>query len=267
MNTALTQTTSHPSQRKLMRTISAVHKLARIYGFDATEALQKLDIVWSRVAVSVPDKPDYSGSSVWNDGVLATFIQESIHDPWEGTAFQGYVHMGASHKGKFGEMLVERFFAHRGHTVQRAPTSTCPYDRMIDDHKTEIKFSLAPKNNTKQHRLSSWDEGGVLPNRPNINHAAEGKDWDRFVFVCINGPSEEDWVIRWFSKADFVTYIHETQDSEMSCLFSPQQGGKSADNDDYMCLGVKAEKLISEPWVRKYETWGVCLSEKTHKKT
>ncbi len=179
-------------------------------------------------------------TSVFADGVLAKFLADNTRDPWMATPFQGYVHMDPKQKGEFGEQFVERYAQLQGHMVARAKTSTAPYDRIINGHRTEIKFSLAMRNR----------EGGISPNRFIINHAAKGKDWDRFIFVCINGPLESDWVIKWFSKADFLSHLDSSD-----CLFREQQGGRSGGNDDYMCSGAKAERLISQPWVQPFSLW------------
>jgi hypothetical protein len=182
-----------------------------------------------------------STPSVFSDGNLTEFLTHNTRDPWTGTPFQGYVHMDPKQKGEFGERFVERYASLRGFLVERAATSTAPYDRIIGGHRTEIKFSLAMR-----HR-----DGGVTPNRFIINHAAKGKDWDRFIFVCINGGDEQDWVVKWFTKADFISHLETNED----CLFRKQQGGKNGGNDDYMCSGARAERLIGQAWVKPFNEW------------
>ena len=177
-------------------------------------------------------------TDIFSDGDLADYLKTNTSDPWKGTLFEGYVHMGAKQKGAFGEMFVEKIMKSMGHEVTPAPTSTAGHDRVVNGIPTEIKFSLATRNKT----------GGVTRNSCIINHMSKSKDWKRLVFVCINAAvptNPDDWLIRWFTHDDFCTHLQSTD-----TLFSSQQGGQKGGNDDYMCSGAKVKKLIDEEFVK-----------------
>ena len=185
-------------------------------------------------------------SSIFSDGFLQDFLFQNLKDPWIGTPFQGYVNVDPKQKGEFGEEFVERFAKRSGFSVDRAPTSTAPYDRIIGGYRTEIKFSLAYKSNAGKAG-ALWPLG-IVPNRFMINHVAKGKEWDRLIFVCINGPEEKDWIVKWFKRDDFITHLNSKE-----CLFRTQQGGKKGGNDDYICQ--HGERLIEQPWVKDFSEW------------
>jgi hypothetical protein len=123
-----------------------------------------------------------------------------------------------------------------GTDVKRAKTSTAGHDRVIDNILTEIKFSLATRDN-----------GGVKKDSFIINHVSKDKDWERLIFVGIN-PDWESARLVYFTKEDFLSHL----DSE-DCLFAHQQGGKSIENDDYIC--TKVNKLVECDWVKNIHLW------------
>jgi hypothetical protein len=108
---------------------------------------------------------------------------------------------------------------------------------VIDGILTEIKFSLATRNK----------KGGVKKDSFIINHVSRDKDWERLIFFGIN-PDEEDARLVWFSKEDFVAHLESDE-----CLFAHQQGGKSIENDDFICTKVSA--LLAQSWVRSIDEW------------
>ena len=178
--------------------------------------------------------------SVWDDGVLTDFLETKNDDPWVESKFKGYIYLTPKQKGNFGECFVERYAKLHRHEVVRPTTpSNGPYDRIIGGYKTEIKFSLTM--------------GKKKPNRFIINHVARGKDWDRLIFVCINGPSDSEWEIKWFNKEDFINHLELLGSEE--CLFRRQQGGSKGGNDDFMCSGKNPEQLISQSWVHSFSEW------------
>ena len=90
--------------------------------------------------------------------------------------------MTTKDKGRFGELFVEKLLLSAGRTVEK-PTNT-GHDRIIDGRKTEIKFSLAhsPTCKIKGHE----DKKLITPDQFSLNHIAVEKDWDSFIFCCIN---------------------------------------------------------------------------------
>ena len=84
--------------------------------------------------------------SIFSSGTLRDYIDANVQDPWEDTNFKGYVYMSPKQKGEFGERFVSIYMLNADHAVKRAKTSTAGHDRVIDDIRTEIKFSLATRN-------------------------------------------------------------------------------------------------------------------------
>ena len=172
----------------------------------------------------------------FDDGSLREYIMSNAQDPWEYTPFKGYVHMSPKQKGEFGERFVTKYLQSAGHTVKRAKTSTAGHDRVVNDILTEIKFSLATRNK----------KGGVKKDSFIINHVSRDKDWEILVFFGIN-KEESDARLVWFTKEDFIAHL-ESDD----CLFAHQQGGKSIENDDYIC--TKVSELLKQTWVHSIDT-------------
>ena len=173
----------------------------------------------------------------FNDGSLRDYIDSNAQDPWEDTPFKGYVFMSPKQKGEFGERFVSKYLTAELCDVKRAKTSTAGHDRVVNGILTEIKFSLATRNK----------KGGVKKDSFIINHISRDKDWERLIFFGIN-PDEEDARLVWFNKEDFIANLESDE-----CLFAHQQGGKSIENDDFICTKVAA--LLEEPWVYTIEQW------------
>ena len=169
------------------------------------------------------------------DGSLRDYIDSNVQDPWEDTPFKGYVYMSPKQKGEFGERFVSKYM-HK-HGVKRAKTSTAGHDRVISNILTEIKFSLATRDK----------KGSVKKDSFIINHVSRDKDWERLIFCGIN-KEESDARIVWFTKEDFLAHIESDE-----CLFAHQQGGKSIENDDYICTKVK--ELLQQDWVKNITEW------------
>ena len=181
-------------------------------------------------------RPPTMFSTCFNDGSLRDYIMSNAQDPWEDTPFKGYVHMSPKQKGEFGARFVTKYLKGAGHTVERAKTSTAGHDRVVNDILTEIKFSLATRNK----------KGGVKEDSFIINHVSREKDWEILVFFGIN-KRETDARLVWFTKEDFKIHL----DSD-DCLFAHQQGGKSTENDDYIC--TKVSELLKQTWVNSIDT-------------
>ena len=175
-------------------------------------------------------------SLIENSG-LRDYIDANAQDPWHDTMFRGYVFMSPKQKGEFGERFVSHYMQSEECLVERAATSTAGHDRVIDGILTEIKFSLATRNK----------KGGVKKDSFIINHISRDKDWERLIFFGIN-PDEEDARLVWFNKEDFIANLESDE-----CLFAHQQGGKSIENDDFIC--TKVSTLLAQPWVRSVDEW------------
>ena len=175
--------------------------------------------------------------SIFSSGTLRDYIDSNVQDPWEDTPFKGYVFMSPKQKGEFGERFVSCYMLHEDHPVKRAKTSTAGHDRIISSILTEIKFSLATRNK----------KGGVKKDSFIINHVSRDKDWERLIFFGIN-MDEKDGRFAWFTKEDFIKHL-ESDD----CLFAHQQGGKSIENDDYIC--TKVSELLAQDWVKDIGEW------------
>lgn len=175
--------------------------------------------------------------SIFSSGSLIKYIKNNIKDPWINTPFEGYVFMSPKQKGEFGERFVSKYFKNLGHTVNRAKTNTAGHDRIINGILTEIKFSLATRSKIGEIKKDVFV----------INHVSKDKDWERLVFFGIN-PKEEDCRFFWFSKEDFVKYLNEPD-----CLFGTQQGGKSINNDDYICARIK--QLMEKDFIKTLKEW------------
>lgn len=181
-------------------------------------------------------------TSIFEEGSLQKYIQQKTQDPWVGTPFERYVLMQSKPKGEFGERFVSKYFELKGSEVKRAKTSTDGHDRVIDGFRTEIKFSLA--NREEKKGIAHIKKDQFM-----INHLAKGKDWDRVVIFAINPIWEESHLI-WFSKEDFVNNVDKPD-----CPIVKQQGGKPADNDDYFLTGTNITKLVECDWVKSIEEW------------
>lgn len=166
---------------------------------------------------------------------LQSFIQNKLCDPWENTQYKGYVYLTPKDKGRFGELYVKEFMQENLLCQINDPeSSTAGYDWIIDNIKTEVKFSLAIRKN-----------GKVNPNKFIINHVSIGKDWERLIFFGVN----PDNVIPVFiTKEDFKQELNRTD-----CVFNHQQGGKGISNDDFMCTDVN--KFIQRPYVKSIDQW------------
>ena len=174
-------------------------------------------------------------ASIANNPELTNYIECNISDPWEDTPYEGYVHMNPKQKGEYGERFVQKICEKMDLNVERAPTSTNGYDRIINGIKTEIKFSLAQKDKKND---------SIKSNTFMINHVSEKKDWERLIFLGIN-PNNTEPLLFWLSKDDFQKHII----SEV-CCFSRQQGGKDGENDDYMCSAAKVMKFSELPFIK-----------------
>lgn len=135
---------------------------------------------------------------------------------WHNTPYEEYDTLGTKAKGTWGEDFVKRLLISQGYKVENR--TSAGHDCIANGIKTEIKFSLASERN---HNYNFT-----------FNHVSKGKDWEQIIFVGVNGDLE---IIGTMFTKDKLPLIE---------LFSPQQGGKKLDNDDYMSTGERAKKLL-----------------------
>lgn len=164
---------------------------------------------------------------MFDDFLTDDFIQQNIksklHDPWKNTKFEGYLSLTPASKGSFGESFVEKYLKKNGYHVSDRENKG--HDRIINGYKAEIKFSLSKR---KQFVL---------------NHLSKDKDWQRTIFCCVYDVDK--LLIHWFTKEDFITHLNN------GYLFRNQQGGKSINNDDFMCN----EKILKSSIIKDLSEW------------
>ena len=206
--------------------LSVIRRLAGKYKFSADEGIE---LIMGKGVT----KPMFS--SLFADGTLRQYIEANITDPWETTPFEGYAFMNPKQKGEFGERFATKLLQQRGHTVERAHSSTAGYDRIVNGKKVEIKFSLANRDKVR---------GGVKKDVFILNHVSMAKDWERLLFIGVNAE-ETDIRLVWFTRLDFTNHIVTAGDGKR--CFNLQQGGKKVKNDDWMC--TKIPNLMAQDWV------------------
>lgn len=180
---------------------------------------------------------------------ISPYIKSQINDPWKGTCFEGYKYINNKQKGDIGERYVSNYMEEilNSH-VEPAESSTAPYDRVFDNYKTEIKFSLAHSNNNSIVPSLKKNKKGEIS--WSINHVAAEKDWERLIFCGINLIAGEiEPTIVWCDKKDFINCLSDTK------YFSRQQGGKTSNNDDYMCAGSSTLKWIQSKYTKDISEW------------
>ena len=183
-----------------------------------------------------------------------------INNNWAGDpVFEDYHKLGNKQKGTNGEYVVEKLFKALGKNVVATRDSKykgTDFDMVVDDYKTEVKFSLANSSGNK-----------INVDRFIINHVGIEKDWDRLVFCGINPMGSSERVHMYFAdKQDFKDYMDSfvvparaTDDIKLrkqifgTCVFKPQQGGFKTLNDDYMCTNFK--KLVALPFIKEIKLW------------
>ena len=175
------------------------------------------------------------------DKQLQEYIKCHIVDLWHGTPFYGYRFMENAQKGIFGEMLVTKKMVELGSVVKpKLKGKKSDYDRIIDDVKTEIKFSVSGMD------LKSMS---IKKDSFMINHVSVSKSWERLIFMGVNHPSNGDSVCYWMNKKDFKESL------ALEGAWKAQQAGQSGGNDDYITSTVGLRKLVSEGVFKDISTW------------
>ena len=180
---------------------------------------------------------------------IQTYIKEQLCDPWVGTIFEGYRFLAPKQKGKVGEVWVSDYMEKDGSTVLPADCGpNGPYDRIIDEYNTEIKFSC-----------TQVDKGYLKEDVWTCNHVAEGKSWERLIFCGINliggkiCPTIVYCTKKNFSKCLKETYISDK--GKETSYFKRQQGGTYGGNDDWISTDKNLLKWINSKYTKDIGSW------------
>lgn len=166
--------------------------------------------------------------SILENNLIKSIVDNEVFNPWVGTPFESYKELNNIQKGNIGEKIVKAYMSNKGHNVREHHVRTDGYDLIIDEIKTEVKFSLA-QTDTKRKCIKH--------DTFIINHVSNCKDWDRLIFLGIN--LDESYYCKYFTKEEFNKQFKDK-------YFSRQQGGNSSGNDDYMCSGVNVIEMLKE---------------------
>ena len=151
---------------------------------------------------------------------------------WIGTPFESYALLDPKKKGCFGEELV-KVILNSKYGLQIEKRKSPGHDAIINNHLTEIKFSAATKRNN-DYKFT-------------FNHTGLEKDWDRIIFMGVNGDLNEKIV--WFTKKDILEIM------KTSTCIRHQQGGEKSINDDYICANKNSQLLMNHPLAKTIEQW------------
>lgn len=170
-------------------------------------------------------------------------------NPWKGTAMECIATYGSKKRGDFFEVVTQNILEEQGYTIEKAETNTEPYDRKITslkEKKCNVKVEMKVALSVTNYKKKCVDNYNCV-----FNHIALGKVFDIIVFMCIikGVDGVAMYEARWCTREELTLHI-KSEDS----LFCKQQGGKKADNDDYMCSGkTKTKKLLANPLFKKLD--------------
>lgn len=153
-------------------------------------------------------------------------------NPWIGTPLESYALLDPKNKGSFGEELV-KIICRDVYNLNIKNRTNPGHDAIINGIKAEIKFSAATKRNTKYEFT--------------FNHIGLEKDWERIIFMGVNGDLNERIV--WFYKRDIEEIL------KTSTCISHQQGGKNSNNDDYISANKNSQLLMNHPLAKSMQQW------------
>ena len=164
--------------------------------------------------------------------VEETLNNYSFTNRWTGTPLEKYAELRPKAQGLFGEAFV-KVYIKKKYGLESGERENDGHDAIITYHKTEIKFSTATERNYNY--------------RFTFNHIGIEKDWDRIIFMGINGDLEEKIV--WFTKDDIKQILATTT------FLAHQAGGKNSKNDDYMSMGIDSRNLLNHPLAKSMDQW------------
>ena len=167
---------------------------------------------------------------------------------WANTSCKNLATYCNKKRGIYFEDIWSMIMKDLGYKVINAETSNGPYDRIITGFKTwkcNIKVEIKGSLSGTDYKNECVDNYRCIS-----NHIAIGKIYDIIMFMCIiNKDGVAMYELRWCTREELNRHI-KSEDS----LFCKQQGGKKADNDDYMCSGkTKTKKLLANPLFKKID--------------
>tara|TARA_B000000475_G_scaffold268943_1_gene262193 strand:- start:1259 stop:1849 length:591 start_codon:yes stop_codon:yes gene_type:complete len=177
---------------------------------------------------------------------------EPAYNPWVGTSMENLATHNSKKSGTYYETSIAKpILEEMGYKVSANPNSTGPWDLKIEwvnengekkIKKVEVKVG---RSNTNHKKKCADNFKSVL------NHIAIGKDFDILFIVIIyleNGIAKYEE--RWCTKSELISNIESP-----NSVFSKQQGGKKANNDDWICSGKpKIKKLLKDPLFKNIDT-------------
>jgi|TARA_B100000282_G_scaffold111306_1_gene78855 hypothetical protein len=181
---------------------------------------------------------------------MQKFYDDVVHQNWTGTKWESHARVPNKAKGSAGELIIKEYLLQNGNTVKARLNEG--HDLICNDHKLEVKFSMAKSIKSKNSSL-------ICPNNWMFNHIEMGKDWTHIVFVGINPPNNwtkakasgnwEEEIILSASKKDLLE-IYKTE--KWYEIFRRGQGGDKSNNDDWLIDSEKRfNKLMELPFVIK----------------
>lgn len=189
----------------------------------------------------------------WTNNIEPSF------NPWVGTTIENL----ATHNSKKSGCYYEKYIAkpmleEEGFSFTINPDSTGPWDAKIHRISEEkVEEEKTKKVEIKVARSNTDHKNKCVENfKCVLNHIAIGKDFDILLIVIICLEKNEDmkpeaiYHARWCAKLDLVNHIESP-----NSLFQKQQGGKKANNDDWICSGKsKIIKLLNNPLFKTIDT-------------
>lgn len=109
---------------------------------------------------------------------LATNIKDNYPEStmWEGSPFQWITRLSSKRIGAVGELLVQNWCQEKGYKVRR-PIGSSSYDRVINGHRVEIKYSKL------------WD------NRTYRFQQLRNQDFDFYFWIGVSPRNVQAWFI------------------------------------------------------------------------
>lgn len=147
---------------------------------------------------------------------ISQFFQIDSNNPWKDTLLEDFYLLTPKIKGIKGEEIVLNILKGLGYKI--SPRINPEHDAIVNNKKTEIKFSLATNRNY------DWQF--------TFNHIGLAKDWEQIIFAGINGNQE-------------IKIVSYDKTSLPLNLLKKQQGGNHGKNDDYLCSGLNSTKLLN----------------------
>ena len=154
-------------------------------------------------------------------------------NPWNNTALERYTYLDPKNKGSVGEEIIKTYVQENCPQAKITKRLSPGHDAIINGYRTEMKFSVATKRNMNYQFT--------------FNHIGIEKDWDRIIFMGINGDLNEKVV--WFTKEDILEILKTS-----TCL-AHQQGGNSSKNDDYISANKNSQILMNHPLAKSINQW------------